>query len=97
MAGFLIKNVHFPGLLLRQFCELIRAVDAARAVFGGDAVAYSPRLYIPLIPQKKLAQAAIRRNGQLYREAGLFFLFCLVCAMQPNLPISEAHARVTVL
>ena len=51
----------------------LRAVDAARAVFGGDAVAYSPRLYILLIAQKKLAQAAIRRNGQLYREAGLFF------------------------
>ena len=43
-------------------------MDAARAVFGGDAVAYSPRLYIHLTPQKKLAQAAIRRNGQLYRE-----------------------------
>jgi hypothetical protein len=53
-------------------------VDAARAVFGGDAVAYSPRLYILLIAQKKLAQAAIRRNGQLYREAGLFFYFFLV-------------------
>ena len=50
-------------------------MDAARAAFGGDAVAYSPRLYILLIAQKKLAQAAIRRNGQLYREAGLFFFF----------------------
>jgi hypothetical protein len=53
-------------------------VDAARAAFGGDAVAYSPRLYILLTPQKKLAQAAIRRNGQLYREAGIFFIFFLV-------------------
>ena len=33
----------------------LRAVDAARAVFGGDAVAYSPRLYILLIAQKELA------------------------------------------
>ena len=45
------------------------------AVFGGDAVAYCPRLYILLIAQKKLAQAAIRRNGQLYREAGIFLIF----------------------
>ena len=50
-------------------------MDAARAVFGGDAVAHSPRLYILFIPQKKLAQAAIRRNGQLYREAGIFLFF----------------------
>ena len=67
----------FPNIALGNRPIKIRAVDAARAVFGGDAVAYSPRLYILLIAQKKLAQAAIRRNGQLYREAGLF-VFVLV-------------------